>query len=153
MSDKFQLLLHRLESILQFVCGTWREMSEPSFCLSEKNGKCTLSDRQYMLLQRLNTGHYCLYPNFFQGESLDCLRHRAVVETNSYLRESNNIYLLEYLNKNWYNEIDFMFWGYRNNANRIPSSRTTTLVEAHWCVSKGTFLPRKIDQVWTLLFI
>ena len=49
-----------------------------------KERKCTLSYRQFMLLQPLITEHYCLHPKFFYVESLDCSRQRAVAEMSSY---------------------------------------------------------------------
>ena len=92
-----------------------------------------------MKLQRQITRHYCMHPIFYNDKMFGELRQTAVQEIQNLLLPSQKE-LNNYLMKNWYNENDFMTWGYRSLENGIPTTRTTMVVEAHWRVLKTRFL-------------
>ena len=65
--------------------------------------------------------------------------HKSVVETYTYCRERNFIYLWAYLWINWYNWVDWNLFARASFPSAISLARTTMLVESHWRVLKYNY--------------
>lgn len=84
--------------------------------------------------------HFNMHPSICPGMSGNDIYELNLSELRISLSAPGHSSFLQYLEKNWYAQEKYEYWGRRNESCGIPFSRTTMFVKGHWYVLKRNYL-------------